>query len=123
MRPTSATGDTGRSRACLESVSDAVQGEIGQHAGGVTGLAFPTNNQQLISTGGDGVIRFWQLPVRRVACWLVSQHMTDIAIPESADRCCQRRRWDVAVVRCQQRDGLASSGLDGPITSVAVQPE
>lgn len=42
---------------------DAPQGEIGLHPGGVTGLAFPNNNQQLISTGADGVIRFWQLPI------------------------------------------------------------
>ena len=39
------------------------QGSLGQHVGGVTGISFSPNNQQLISTGKDGSIRTWQLPV------------------------------------------------------------
>lgn len=39
-----------------------VQGSLGIHAGGITGLVFHSNNQQLISAGNDGMVRVWQLP-------------------------------------------------------------
>ncbi|MBI1310167.1 hypothetical protein GC176_02585 [bacterium] len=77
-----ATGDADGRVLVWSPYLDVVQGGIGQHAGGVTGLAFPTNNQQLISTGGDGVIRFWQLPIptkRDLAG--VTAAVTGIAIP------------------------------------------
>ena len=104
---------------------DAVQGEIGQHAGGVTGLAFPTNNQQLISTGGDGVIRFWQLPIptsRALAG--VTAAVTDIAIPvnqptavvSAADG--TLRLFDINNATVSREFPKS----DRPVTSVAVQP-
>lgn len=57
-----ATGDAhGRIRLHSPFVETS-QGDLGTHSGGVTGLAFHSNNQQLISTGKDGVVRVWQLP-------------------------------------------------------------
>lgn len=41
------------------------QGTLGQHVGGVSGLSFTANNQQLISSGKDGSLRYWQLPVTK----------------------------------------------------------
>ena len=43
---------------------------IGNHAGGVTGLAFHPNNQQVFSVGADGTLRAWQLtstPAKEIA--------------------------------------------------------
>jgi WD40 repeat protein len=40
---------------------DGPQGEGFQHPGGITGLAFHANNQQVISAGKDGFVRVWNL--------------------------------------------------------------
>jgi WD40 repeat protein len=104
---------------------DAAQGEIGRHTGGVTGLAFPTNNQQLVSAGGDGVIRFWQLPIppQRDLTGITAA-VTDVAIPtnqaaavvSSADGTV--RLFDVNTAKVTREFPRS----DKPVTSVAVQP-
>ena len=62
---------------------DAPQGELGLHPGGVRTLAFPTNNQQLLSAGADGVVRFWQLPIPpNRSLTGVTAAVADVAIPD-----------------------------------------
>lgn len=104
---------------------DAVQGEIGKHVGGVTGLVFPTNNLQLISTGGDGVIRFWQLPIppkRDLAG--VTATVTSIAIPTNQPTAVVAaadgtlRLFDINAAKLSREFPKS----DKPITSVDVQP-
>lgn len=41
---------------------DVPQGACLGHAGKLTALRFPANNQQLLSAGDDGMVRLWQLP-------------------------------------------------------------
>jgi len=57
-----ATGDTSGRIILWSPFLDSPQGEVGLHAGGVTGLAFHANNQHMISSGADGIVRHWQLP-------------------------------------------------------------
>lgn len=42
---------------------DRPQGVLGAHAGGVRGLHYHPNNQQLFSAGADGTAKLWQLPL------------------------------------------------------------
>ncbi len=120
-----ASGDADGQVQVWSPFLDAVQGEIGVHAGGVTGLAFPSNNQQLISTGGDGVVRFWQLPIpsqRSLAG--VTAAVTDVAIPTNQPTAIVSA-VDGTLRLFDLNSGAVSREFpksERPVTSVAVQP-
>jgi WD40 repeat protein len=58
-----ATGDSvGGVRVSILETGKA-QGEILAHTGAVTGLAFDVKTKTLISSGADGTLKYWQLPL------------------------------------------------------------
>ena len=45
------------------TVDGAAAGLLGAHEGAVTGVSFHPNNVQLATSGADGTLRLWQLPI------------------------------------------------------------
>ncbi|MCO6459642.1 MAG: WD40 repeat domain-containing protein, partial [Pirellulaceae bacterium] len=57
-----ASGDSQGTILTWGPLDGKLQGHLGAHAGPVRGLAFHPNNQQLVSAGDDGLVKYWQLP-------------------------------------------------------------
>ncbi len=120
-----ATGDADGRVLVWSPYLETSQGEVGVHAGGVTGLAFPSNNQQLVSTGGDGVIRLWQLPLPvRHELNGVSAAVTDVAVPTNQPAAIVSAA-DGTLRLFDINNGTVTREFpkhDRAVTSVAVQP-
>jgi WD40 repeat protein len=56
-----ATGEADGRIRLYSPFIDGPQGEGFQHPGGIAGLAFHSNNQQVVSAGKDGFVRVWNL--------------------------------------------------------------
>ncbi len=85
-----ATGDSEGNVVIWNPFVDEPQALIHAHRGAVNDIAFTSNNQQLVTSGDDGMIRLWQLLPERPQEFSLANHKIKhwSAIPDQSQAFC-----------------------------------
>jgi WD40 repeat protein len=102
------------------------QGDVAAHPGGVTGLAFQPKSKSLVSSGADGTVKFWQLPLSEARALtthgnaltaLVMSKTKPFAFSAAVDQTVKQTSLETG------KEVLAFAGLTSAPTILALSPD